>query len=64
MGRTTLARLTPGGRTAAEAGAAALGEIEFGVAGLADPDRVALVEMLTGFRAAAGDFRETGLGVL
>ena len=62
-GRTTLASLTPPGRNAAEAGAAALAEIDFGVSGLAAPDRDTLVEMLAGYRAAAGDFRGQELGV-
>lgn len=55
-GRTILARLTPAGRQAAEAGAAALAEIDFGMVGLAATDRAELVAQLTGFRAAAGDF--------
>lgn len=55
-GRTILARLTTAGRLAAEQGAAALAEIDFGMTGMDRPDRAHLVEQLTGFRAAAGDF--------
>lgn len=55
-GRTVLARILPPGRAAADAGAAALADIEFGVVGLDDPGRAAVVGALAGYRAANGDF--------
>jgi DNA-binding MarR family transcriptional regulator len=55
-GRAILARILPAGRDAADAGAAALAEIEFGVAGLSGASRRAVEQALTGYRAANGDF--------
>jgi len=54
--RTVLARLLPGGRAAAEAGAAALAAIEYGLEGLSEPDRDGVAESFVGFRSANGDF--------
>jgi DNA-binding MarR family transcriptional regulator len=55
-GRTVLARVLPAGRAAAEAGAAALAEIDFGLAGMAGPTRRAVTRELADYRSANGDF--------
>lgn len=55
-GRTVLARLLPAGRAAASAGAGALAEIEFGLAGMTPVDQVRVAGGLVDFRAANGDF--------
>ncbi|MEZ5246782.1 MAG: MarR family transcriptional regulator [Acidimicrobiales bacterium] len=55
-GRTVLARLLPAGRTAADAGAAALAEIDFGLAGMTASTRRALTRGLADYRSANGDF--------
>jgi hypothetical protein len=52
-----LAELTDLGRSVVEAATAALVEIEFGLAGIAEPDRAELFGGLRRLRAAAGDFR-------
>lgn len=55
-GRTTLARLTPRGRRLADDGAERLADIEFGLAGCDGQTNGRLIELLTEFRGAAGDF--------
>lgn len=55
-GRAVLARLLPSGRAVAEAAAAELAEIEYGVAGLPAAARQRVHAELTDFRAANGDF--------
>ena len=54
--RTTLAVLTPSGRRRVEAAAAALAEIEFGVAGLSTGGRRSVDDAILELRSAAGDF--------
>ena len=54
--RTVMARLLPAGRDAAEAGAVALAEIEFGLRGTTPAGRRRIADTLAGFRAANGDF--------
>lgn len=55
-GRTTLASITDDGRSVVEAAAAALGEIEFGLAGEHAVDFEAVVAELRPTRRNAGDF--------
>lgn len=55
-GRTVLARLLPAGRDAAEAGAAALARIEFGLGGMAPVGRRRIADTLVDYRSANGDF--------
>ena len=55
-GRTTLAVLTADGRTRVEVAAAALADIEFGVAGLSRSGRRSVDAAILELRAAAGDF--------
>ncbi len=60
-GRTTLGVITDEGRAAATAGAAALGEIEFGLAGMSERSRDGIVASIRELRLAAGDFRSISL---
>ena len=55
--RTTLASITPAGRTAAEAGTASLHAIDFGT-GLTAEDATQLTAILREVRSSAGDFTE------
>jgi DNA-binding MarR family transcriptional regulator len=55
-GRTTLAEITSEGRRVARAATDALHAFEFGMGALAPSDQEAVVRLLTGLRAAAGDF--------
>lgn len=55
-GRTTLAVLTTEGRHRVEVAAAALAEIEFGVAGLSRSGRRSVGAAILELRSAAGDF--------
>ena len=57
-GRTTLGVITAAGRAAAAAGAASLGEIEFGLDGMSEAARAQVVESVRELRVAAGDFCE------
>ena len=57
-GRTTLGVITAAGSEAAAAGAAALGEIEFGLGGMSGLARDRVVESVRELRVAAGDFDE------
>ncbi len=54
--RTTLAVITPAGRTAAEGATTALNEARFGLQPLADGQLATLIDLLGALRAAAGDF--------
>jgi DNA-binding MarR family transcriptional regulator len=54
--RTTLAVLTAKGRSRAERGAAALADIEFGVAGMGARARAETDQAILELRSAAGDF--------
>ena len=54
--RTTLARITEAGRGAAEAAAAALGEVDFGVADLEAETLNAIDKSIRELRQRAGDF--------
>lgn len=54
--RTTLAELTDRGRALAVEAAAALAEVDFGLAGMAADDLAAVDGALRPLRAAAGDF--------
>jgi len=55
-GRTRLGVITAVGRRSANAGAAALGEIEFGLEGMGVAARNRTVESIRELRAAAGDY--------
>lgn len=55
-GRTTLARITPGGTVVVDRATTALEEVRYGVVGLADDDARAVFDLLRGVRATAGDF--------
>lgn len=55
-GRTVLAGITERGRERVRAAAAALGAIDFGLAGEVAPDHGAITSVLTSVRANAGDF--------
>ena len=55
-GRTVLACITTTGRARVAAAAAALGDIDFGLAGEATPDHEAIVTSLSTVRRNAGDF--------
>jgi hypothetical protein len=55
-GRTTLADITPSGRTVALAATHALNSAVFEVPGLEAPEVDGLVEILGRLRKAAGDF--------
>jgi DNA-binding MarR family transcriptional regulator len=54
--RTTLADITPEGRRVARAATDALHAFDFGLGALGEPDQAEIVRLLTGLRAAAGDF--------
>lgn len=54
--RTTFAVITAAGRARGEAGAEALAEIEFGVAGMGARSRAATDKAILELRASAGDF--------
>ncbi|MDG1878126.1 MAG: MarR family transcriptional regulator [Acidimicrobiales bacterium] len=54
--RTTFAVLTAAGRRRAERGAAALADIDFGVAGMGGRSRAATNKAIHELRSAAGDF--------
>jgi len=55
-GRTTLARITSAGTGAAEAGARAMAEIDFGLVGVGEAALSAVDSGLADVRRAAGDF--------
>ena len=55
-GRTVLAQILPPGRIAAERGATALADVDFGLAGLGSGAFAPVTEALASFRAANGDF--------
>ena len=55
-GRTTLASITRAGRRAAERGAAAMADIEFGLTGVSPSALASINSALTDVRSAAGDF--------
>jgi DNA-binding MarR family transcriptional regulator len=57
--RTTLARITDGGREVAEQATAAMHEIRFGTAPLRNADLEALTQVLRQVRVGAGDFSTT-----
>ena len=54
--RTTLATITPAGRTQAQDATAALHHMRFGTEPLGDEALTAMTEILRGARAGAGDF--------
>ena len=58
--RTTLASLTPRGRTTCAAATAALRESRFGMPGISDAELEDLVRRITPLRRPAGDDRRTG----
>jgi DNA-binding MarR family transcriptional regulator len=58
--RTTLATITPRGREVAEASTLRLNEMRFGTDGLESPQMEELFGLLSGLRAAAGDFSAPG----
>lgn len=55
-GRATLARLLPAGREAADSGAAALAEVDFGLTGLDSESLAPIVESFAQYRRSNGDF--------
>ncbi len=55
-GRGVIAGLLSAGRAAAEAGAQALGAIDFGLSGLGGSEQRSVTDALTSFRAANGDW--------
>ena len=59
-GRTTLGVITVSGRKAAADGASALGEIDFGLAGMGQSAREQTVTSIQELRAGAGDYRDGG----
>ena len=63
-GRTTLAAITPPGRTTAHAATAALHRIRFGTEPLDDDQLTAVTEMLRPAREGAGDFAADGISPL
>ncbi|MDE0801779.1 MAG: MarR family transcriptional regulator [Acidimicrobiales bacterium] len=59
-GRTVLACITDAGRDRARNAAAALGAIDFGLAGTVRPDHAGITSALATVRANAGDFVASG----